>query len=112
MDKKFKIFLILFISVIAVIALLFFIFKTPREIIENNEAIPMVDIIYLTEDGFEPSKIKVKTGTEVKFINESENPMWISSNPHSDNLDYPGFKDTKARNKGETYSFTFLNVGE
>lgn len=112
MDKKFKIFLILFISVIAIIAILFFIFKTPKQVIENNEVIPMTDTVYLTDAGFEPSKIKVKANTEVKFINESDKPMWISSNPHSDELDYPEFKDTQAREKDEEYTFTFSKVGE
>lgn len=68
-------------------------------------------IIY-SNDGFSPTEITVRAGTEVIFINQSDSPMWVASGAHPTHLLYPEFDAKTSVPKGGTYSFTFNKIGE
>jgi len=67
----------------------------------------------VTFDGtaFSPASLTIKAGTTVTFVNNSDQPMWVASNPHPTHTDYPGFDELKGVGKGGTYSFKFDRVG-
>ena len=77
----------------------------------NNAA-----LVTYTENGFSPQSIKITKGSTVKFINKSEMPLWVASDPHPEHSDYPEF-DTPKANGGkmpglkEDFSFTFEKAG-
>jgi plastocyanin len=67
--------------------------------------------IDMTDSGFSPSNITVKSGTVVIFKNTSSKTYWPASNPHPTHTDLPGFDALRGLNNGETYSFTFTKLG-
>lgn len=64
--------------------------------------------INLTDQGFSPPALAVKTGTQVNFNNQSAIQMWVASAPHPQHTDYPGFDQLQS---GDSYSFTFDKAG-
>lgn len=68
--------------------------------------------IDITSAGFSPADITVKSGTVVTFKNLDTAPHWPASNPHPTHTDLPGFDALKALANGESYSFTFTQVGK
>lgn len=89
-----------------------------------NIAIPKVSVSY-TKDGFSPSTITVKKGTEVSFSNESGKDFWPASAMHPTHTVYPGSSITKCGTadaskifdtctgvkSGGSWSFVFNEVG-
>ena len=67
--------------------------------------------IDITSAGFSPAAITVKSGTVVTFKNLDSAQHWPASNPHPTHTDLPGFDALKGLATGETYSFTFTQVG-
>jgi plastocyanin len=67
-------------------------------------------------NGFSPQNIEVALGTKVTFINTSDIPMWVASDPHPEHTNYPAF-DTPAANNGkmpelnENFTFVFDKEG-
>jgi plastocyanin len=68
--------------------------------------------IDMTANGFSPDNITVKSGTVVTFKNLDSAPHWPASDPHPTHTDLPGFDALKGLNQGETYSFTFTQLGK
>ena len=68
--------------------------------------------ISFSKAGFSPKKIVVREGTEVGFINESEEGFWPASNIHPLNDLYPEFDPKKPLAKGNKWLFRFEKVGE
>lgn len=68
-------------------------------------------VIKYTANGFQPNKLKVSTGSIITFVNESNSPMWVASNPHPAHTDLSGFDSQRGLGKGEKYSFTFTIPG-
>lgn len=64
-------------------------------------------VVY-TDDGFSPAELTVATGTEVTFVNQSNNPMWVGSDSHPAHNDYPDFDQLEG---GDQYSYTFTEAG-
>lgn len=75
----------------------------------------------LTDQGFSPSTITIKSGQTVHFVNKqslqsspgaaglkSSGQMWVASNPHPTHTDYPGFDQLQS---ADTYDFTFIRTG-
>ncbi len=57
---------------------------------------------------FNPSTLTIRAGTTVNFVNMSNTPMWVASNPHPSHTDLPGFDE---KGNGDSYRFTFTKVG-
>ncbi len=72
------------------------------------EDITVVTVIY-SNNGFSPSVVRITAGTEVVFINQSSQAMWVASNPHPTHSLYPGFDQ---RGSGDSYSFIFDRSGD
>ncbi|MBI3572278.1 hypothetical protein HY091_01960 [Candidatus Kaiserbacteria bacterium] len=77
-----------------------------------------------TDNGFSPASVSVAVGTQVTFVNQSSDEMWIASNPHPAHTGYDG--TTKSTHcaagyagsasfdqcaAGDSFSFTFTKVG-
>jgi len=67
--------------------------------------------IDMTDSGFSPSEVTVKSGTTVVFKNTGSKPAWPASNPHPVHTDLSGFDAKRAIANGDSYSFTFTKVG-
>jgi plastocyanin len=62
--------------------------------------------------GFSPSKVTIKVGDTVRFINKTSREMDVASNPHPTHTDYPAFDQGKGAFNGKnTFDFTFTQVG-
>lgn len=42
-----------------------------------------------TTDGFTPTKLEIAKGTTVNFMNRTQLPMWVASEPHPSHTNYP-----------------------
>jgi len=80
------------------------------EVSEESEA-SVVTITY-TDSGFEPANQTVAVGTTVRFVNNSSRSMWVASDDHPTHTDLPEFDDGRGVGPGETYEFTFEEVGD
>jgi len=119
----------LFIVVIA------FFIVSARKIEENKGQIPSIDnqtqnqnslsseesisfpegsiaVVFINQDGFNPTTIEVVTGTTVRFINQTEDPMRVASDPYPINIDLPDFdSQAKIQVKDDYYEYTFSKTG-
>jgi plastocyanin len=72
---------------------------------------PNVVQVIITKDGFEPSTIKIKPGTEVKWLNEDLVSHQIASDPYPTRSGLPELFAESPIDKGQSYSFTFKDQG-
>lgn len=78
---------------------------------------PKVETVTVTygDDGFSPKEVTIAKGSTVNFINKSQMPLWVASDPHPEHTDYPEFDVIYGRDQyprmGEDFSFTFEKVG-
>ena len=77
----------------------------PRDDSEN------VRTVIFGPDGFEPLRLEVDAGDEVRFLNESEAAMWPASNIHPTHQIYPEFDAGEPIEPGESWGFTFDRPG-
>jgi plastocyanin len=68
-------------------------------------------VVTFSDSGFSPATVSVKQGTTVTFVNESNNPMWVASDPHPTHTLLPGFDQKASVTSGGTYEYTFVKVG-
>ena len=71
---------------------------------------PMETIRY-TNDGYVPANVTIGVGTMVKFINESDQDMWVASNGHPAHTNLPTFDQFEFSPRGTQYVYTFDQVG-
>ena len=93
-------------------------------LVESGEQV----IVHYTKKGFEPGLITIKASSTVEWINSSDKPLWVASNPHPSHTDLPGFDEdgvwgnapqglqsivpvAYAHTIGEAYRYTFIKVG-
>ena len=76
----------------------------------DSEAVSEVTIL-ITDTGFAPSSVTVEIGTRVTFLNDGQALHWPASNVHPAHELLPGFDASQGLNTGESYSFTFDEVG-
>lgn len=69
-----------------------------------------VKILYRSPT-FSPSVLRVKAGTTVTFHNDSNDSLWIASNPHPAHTDLSGFDSKASIEMGGDFSFTFDRLG-
>lgn len=67
--------------------------------------------ISISDTGFSPATVTVKSGTTVTFMNNGQALHWPASNPHPVHTDLSGFDAQKGLATGESYSFTFTKTG-
>jgi plastocyanin len=77
----------------------------------NNDALTGEVTINYTSSGYSPSTVRIRRGTEVTFVNQTNGTMWPASGPHPTHTDYPEFDPKKAVSAGQSYSFTFDKTG-
>jgi plastocyanin len=65
-----------------------------------------------TDQGYEPNHLVVKKGDTVNFVNQTDGFFWPASNLHPSHLIYSEFDPKQPIAVGETWSFTFDQVGE
>lgn len=80
------------------------------EQIAPTDGMEMVTVRY-TNNGFEPKRITVPTGTMVDFINQSDGEMWVASNIHPEHEILPTFDQFKGIGKGQSYMYVFDKKG-
>lgn len=68
---------------------------------------PATNKITYSDGVFSPSVINVKQSAAVTFINGSDQPLQIISDPHPDHTNLPGLNSIIQLKKDETYQFTF-----
>ena len=83
-------------------------------------AVP-VTVITFTDAGFEPSTVAIKKGQTVRWMNNSSTNTWPASAVHPTHSIYPqksasdclgsSFDACRGLAKGETWDFTFNDVG-
>lgn len=67
-------------------------------------------LVSYTSTGFSPSKITIKTGKSVHFVNNSNKAMSISTTEPGSQL-YGELSQSKSVGMGGTYDFTFMKAG-
>ena len=65
----------------------------------------------MMDSSFEPTKISIKKGTTVTFVNKGEDDHWPASNIHPTHEIYPEFDPHKPILPGNSWSFTFDKKG-
>jgi plastocyanin len=90
--------------------------KTTDQPLKNetgNTYVPNpVDVtVQYTAEGFIPKQLEVARGARVAFINTTDIPLWVGSDPHPFHSDYSLFDAKRAYSKGEEFIFTFEHTG-
>lgn len=68
-------------------------------------------VVVLSDGGFAPLSVTVKSGTVVSFVNEGDGQMWVASAPHPTHSILPDFDQKASVGNGGTYEYTFTRVG-
>jgi len=68
--------------------------------------------IEIDELGFHPAEVTITAGTTVLFVNNGQAKHWPASDVHPTHEILPEFDANKGLETGETYSYTFNDVGE
>lgn len=87
---------------------------------DTTPPVPQGEVIQITASGFSPSTLTVSQGTTVIFITMDEGKYWPASNMHPSHTEYPTeggcigstFDACTSLAQGETFEFTFDEVGE
>jgi plastocyanin len=76
------------------------------------DTLPKAEVIVeYTSDGFIPKQVEVSKGSRVAFVNITDAPLWVGSDPHPFHSDFPSFDAKRAYGKGEEFIFTFEHTG-
>ena len=70
-----------------------------------------IKAVSYTKDGFKPETITVPLGTPIAFTNQTEDKMWVASNPHPAHTTLKEFDADRGFGTGESYTFTFTTPG-
>jgi len=83
--------------------------------VPENQPVAEAATVKYGDNGFEPATIRIKRGTTVNFVNNTEIPMYVASDPHPQHTAYPEFEAGVALQRfprpGENFSFTFDKAG-
>ncbi len=79
-----------------------------------------VHVVEITKEGFVPSKIRIKKGEAVAFVNKDDRGHWPASDYHPTNGLYPKkggcisskFDACKPLSKNENFTFVFNEIGQ
>ena len=72
-----------------------------------------VTTVAYTEAGFSPFIVEIEAGETVRFVNQSDRALRVTSQNHPTATDqnYPEFDSVKSLSNGEEYVFTFTREG-
>lgn len=73
----------------------------------NVSAVSLV----MSDDGYESSKITIKKGTTMRFVNHGADDRWPASNIHPTHEIYPEFDPQKPIVPASEWSFAFDKTG-
>ena len=82
-------------------------FLFPHKIFAHSE----VQIIEMTENGFEPDAVTVDQNSTIIFLNKDTQPHWPASNPHPTHELYPEFDPRQEVVQTESWSFRPKKIG-
>lgn len=99
--------------------------ENTSEITESETETPQTYTIEYTSSGFEPSEITISSGDSITFLNTISTNVWPASNVHPSHTVYPNsginkcgtseeseiFDSCKGLSEGESYTFTFNEIG-
>jgi plastocyanin len=89
--------------------------KKPQGYTNKNTITPSIvadaTVSYTKTNGFTPIKINIKVGQTVRFLNESDDAMFVKVVPFKTLNPFPEFGGTTSIPKGESYYFTFNKKG-
>ncbi|MEX1112358.1 MAG: cupredoxin domain-containing protein [Candidatus Andersenbacteria bacterium] len=80
-------------------------------VVEATEPTSQEATIRISETGFSPTQLTVAAGTTVTFVNDGQALHWPASDLHPTHTALPGFDAKRGLPTGETYSYTFTEVG-
>ncbi len=83
---------------------------TSIDVASPSETIVQEQRVSLTDSGFEPAKITIKSGTKVTWTNSSGKEATVNSDPHPTHTNYPPLNLGRF-NDGDSLSFTFDKPG-
>ena len=78
---------------------------------ESDSAVSEEVVISIDESGFTPSNVTISAGTTVTFVNNGQAAHWPASDVHPTHEILPEFDSGRGLATGETYSYTFTEVG-
>jgi plastocyanin len=88
-----------------------FLQEAPEEPVPVTTEETEAATISMTDDGFEPATVEVSVGTTVTFVNNGQGLHWPASDNHPTHEILAGFDAKKGLATGETYSYTFTEIG-
>lgn len=81
----------------------------------EKDTVPTVTTVKYGENGFEPKEITIKQGTTVQFVNNTQIPMYVATDPHPEHTNYPEFEMGVVMQRpprpGENFNFKFDRIG-
>jgi plastocyanin len=92
---------------------------TSTDVSLEGDMIDAIIIVYGT-NGFSPETITINKGQTVRWVNQSNMPMWIASTNDATHTGYPGSATSECGTgssmfnqcvEGNTFSFTFNETG-
>lgn len=66
--------------------------------------------VRMSQIKFQPMNLRISPGTKVTWINDDNETHYVNTDSHPHHSQVSGF-NSKALSKGDSYSFTFKNVG-
>jgi plastocyanin len=81
-----------------------------EEEVKDSESVSDI-IVSMTDLGFVPASVTVKTGAEVTFVNDGQALHWPASDVHPTHDLLSGFDAGRGLNTAESYSFVFKQKG-
>ena len=72
---------------------------------------PSAPAVAYTGAGFEPDRLEIEVGQQVRFVNQSDKDFWPASNIHPTHQVLPEFDATTPIAPGEAWAFTFTEAG-
>ncbi len=106
---------IILISSIAVVILIVGVSIAATLRHKNSSQPPQADhstaIIHVTEDGFLPKTVLIKTGTAVIWSNVDTGPHRIAAQPYRTHASLPGLDSKTNIDAGGSYRFVFTHPG-
>lgn len=73
--------------------------------------ITKIHIVEYIGTDFKPGGLTIKYGEAVRFVNKSNEPMWVASNPHPAHYLLAGFDQKASVSNGGAYQYTFKEYG-
>lgn len=84
---------------------------TQSSAVAEEESTDQEVVISIDETGFTPATVTIATGTTVTFVNNGQGRHWPASDVHPTHEILPEFDAKRGLATGETYSYTFTELG-